>query len=133
MWRGTVGAVKPERLHLRAVAEIVIAGDVETATGVWKRFLGLMGRDSLPAGSALLLRPCGSIHMFFMRFPIDAVFLDRESRILKIHHAIRPWRMTLPVRHARSCVELPAGTATHHKLAVGEPLILGQLAATTPS
>jgi len=128
-----VPAVKHVPQQLRAADGTVIAGEVEIATSLWQRFLGLMGRHSLPAGTALLLRPCGSIHMFFMRFPIDAVFLDRESRILKIHHAIRPWRMTLPVRHARSCVELPAGTATHHKLAVGEPLILGQLAATTPS
>ncbi|HZS14034.1 MAG TPA: DUF192 domain-containing protein [Candidatus Dormibacteraeota bacterium] len=89
----------------RAVAE-----HVELATGAWSRFMGLMFRSELPPGHGLALTPCSSIHMFFMRIPLDVAFLDREGRVLRVYHGIRPWRMSRIVRGARTAVELPAGT-----------------------
>jgi uncharacterized membrane protein (UPF0127 family) len=64
--------------------------------------------------------PCNGIHMFFMRFPIDAVFLDRRLRVVRVVHRLRPWRIVPLVVGARSVVELPAGTARAVGLAVGE-------------
>ncbi|MGZ4257858.1 MAG: DUF192 domain-containing protein, partial [Gaiellaceae bacterium] len=82
------------------------------------RLRGLLGRSDLPAGEGLLLRPAGSIHTAFMRFPIDAVFLDRADRVLKVAHELPPWRMA-GSRGARAVLELPAGEAAKRGLHAG--------------
>lgn len=85
------------------------------------RLRGLLGRSDLPAGEGLLLRPAGSIHTAFMRFPIDAVFLDRADRVLKVAHELAPWRMS-GCRGARAVLELPAGEAAKRGLHAGVSL-----------
>jgi uncharacterized membrane protein (UPF0127 family) len=69
-----------------------------------------MGRASLPAGDGLWIEPCNSIHMFFMRFAIDAVFLDRDNRVKRVLRNLKPWRVSPIVFGARTVVELPAGS-----------------------
>ena len=64
---------------------------------------GLLGRGGLESGEGLLLRPAGSVHMFFMRFPIDVVFLSRDGEVLKIVSDLRPWR-TAGARRAKSAL-----------------------------
>jgi uncharacterized membrane protein (UPF0127 family) len=56
------------------------------------RMRGLLGRSNLPSGEGILLRPASSVHMAFMRFAIDAVFLDRDLRVLKVSADLKPWR-----------------------------------------
>src|SRR4051812_50197469 len=56
------------------------------------RLRGLLGRSGLSSGEGMLLRPAASIHTAFMRFPIDAVFLDRENRVVKVAAELAPWR-----------------------------------------
>jgi uncharacterized protein len=85
------------------------------------RLRGLLGRSDLPPGEGLLLRPAGSIHTAFMRFPIDAVFLDRSDRVLKVAHELAPWRMA-GCRGARAVLELAAGEATRRGLHPGVSL-----------
>jgi uncharacterized protein len=95
----------------------VLAADLEVAASLWGRFMGLMGRRSLAPGSGLWLGGNG-IHMMFMRFPIDAVFLGRSSvgdgggrPVLSVHRALRPWTGLVPlVRGAEGVLELPVGT-----------------------
>jgi hypothetical protein len=72
------------------------------------RARGLLGRGGLERGEGILLRPASSIHMWFMRFAIDAVFLDREDRVLRIVSHLRPWRVA-GCKGAKAVVELPAG------------------------
>jgi hypothetical protein len=72
------------------------------------RARGLLGRGGLKRGEGILLRPASSIHMWFMRFAIDAVFLDREDRVLRIVSHLRPWRVA-GCKGAKAVVELPAG------------------------
>jgi uncharacterized membrane protein (UPF0127 family) len=91
------------------------------------RMKGLLGRRSLTTGEGLLLRPAGSIHTAFMRFPIDAVFLDANLRVLRVEANLRPWRIAAQ-RGARAVVELPAGTAEGMGLAVGLTLELAEAA-----
>src|ERR671923_2076176 len=74
------------------------------------RLKGLLGRRELPPGEGLLLRPTSSIHMFFMRFAIDAVWVDRDLTVLKISPELGTWK-TAACRGARGVVELPAGEA----------------------
>ena len=85
------------------------------------RLRGLLGRDELPSGEGILLRPAGSIHTGFMRFPIDAVFLDAADKVVKVASAMRPWR-TAACRGARAVLELPAGEATRRGIRPGVSL-----------
>jgi uncharacterized protein len=97
--------------RLETDAGVVVADHVEVADSVLSRFRGLMFRDHLPEGHGLALRPCKSIHMFFMRFPLDVVFVDGDGRVVRVLDAIRPWRLSSVVRGAKAAIELPAGTA----------------------
>jgi uncharacterized protein len=88
------------------------------------RMKGLLGRRGLPSGEGILLRPASSVHMAFMRFPIDAVFLDRELRVVKVAADLRPWRAA-GSRSAKAVLEIPAGEAGRRRLSVGDRLIAG--------
>jgi uncharacterized membrane protein (UPF0127 family) len=87
------------------------------------RMRGLLGRSGLEDGEGLLIRPTNSVHMFFMRFAIDVVFLDRELVVRKIVETLQPWRMTA-CRGSRAALELPAGAAGRRGITVGERLTL---------
>ena len=100
----------------------VVCARCALATSFWSRFRGLMGRASLDADEGMLFRPAGSIHMFFMRFPIDAVFCDRDLRVVKVVRGLQPWR-TAGARGAKVVLELAAGAAADvHE---GDRLLLG--------
>jgi uncharacterized membrane protein (UPF0127 family) len=86
------------------------------------RMRGLLGRSELPTGEGILLRPASAIHTFFMRFPIDAVFLDRDWRVVGISDAVQPWR-TASRRGAKAVLELPAGESARRGLGVGDRLL----------
>jgi uncharacterized membrane protein (UPF0127 family)/CheY-like chemotaxis protein len=94
-----------------------------------RRLRGLVGRSSLPAGEGMLLRPAPSIHTAFMRFPIDAVFMDREMRVIKVVEALRPWRVASAPR-ARGVLELAAGEAALREIEVGDQLGVFELDST---
>jgi len=88
------------------------------------RMRGLLGRRELPSGEGILLKPASSVHMAFMRFPIDAVFLDRDLRVMKVASDLRPWRAA-GSRGAKAVLEIPAGEAGRRGLTVGDRLIAG--------
>jgi uncharacterized membrane protein (UPF0127 family) len=70
---------------------------------------GLLGREGLEVGEGLYIRPCSSIHSFFMKFRFDAAFVDGEGKVLHIIRAMKPWRISKMVPGAIGVVELPAG------------------------
>jgi len=88
----------------------VVCARCRVADRPWTRLRGLLGRSSLAAGEGMLFRPAGSIHMFFMRFPIDAVFCDRDLVVLDVVRGLRPWRAA-GCRGAKVVVELAEGAA----------------------
>lgn len=88
----------------------VLADNCVLAVRPWTRMRGLLGRASLDRGEAMLFRPAGSIHMFFMRFAIDAVFCDRDLVVLKVVPSLRPWKMASH-RGAKVVIELAEGAA----------------------
>jgi uncharacterized membrane protein (UPF0127 family) len=104
----------------RENGEVVVDECVVADTPV-SRMRGLLGRDELRPGEGLLLRPASSIHTFFMRFPIDAVFLDAGLRVLRISDGLRPWRAASR-RGAHAVLELPAGESARRKLRIGDQL-----------
>jgi hypothetical protein len=85
------------------------------------RMRGLLGRSNLPQGEGILLRPAGSIHTFFMRFPIDVVFLNEEGVVVEVVPRLQPWRAA-GVKGARSVLELSAGEAESRGIEVGSKL-----------
>lgn len=89
---------------------IELGNDIALAASLPARLKGLLGRKTLDTGKGLLIRPCKGIHTFFMKFPIDAVFIDKENRIVSLAHSLPPNRMTSIYPKAVSVLELPAGT-----------------------
>ena len=85
---------------------------------------GLDGRRRLGEGEGLVLEPANGIHMFFMRFAIDAVFVDREWTVLHICPSIKPWRVSRVVRKSRRVIEMPAGQCAQTGTQVGDTLAL---------
>jgi len=88
------------------------------------RMRGLLGRRELPPGEGMLIRPAPSIHTFFMRFPIDVVFLSRDGDVLKIAPHVKAWR-TRSCRRAYAVLELAAGEAERRGVATGQRLSAG--------
>ena len=109
--------------HVRLTREDgrVVCEHVLVAARPLRRMRGLLGRATLPAGEGILLRPAGSVHTFFMRFPIDVVFLDREQVVVGIERSLEPWK-TAGKRGAKAVVELAAGECDRRGLAVGDRL-----------
>ncbi|MEO9255687.1 MAG: DUF192 domain-containing protein [Tepidiformaceae bacterium] len=111
---------------------VEIATAVAVADNAWSRFRGLMLRSRLPAGEGLIIRPCGSIHMMFMRFAIDAVFFDAEHRVTKVGRNVRPWiGVAFGGRGAKGVIELPVGGADG--VLPGHALRFAEAAAATGS
>ncbi len=108
----------------------VLAADLEVAAGLWGKFMGLMGRPSLTPGAGLWLPDSNGIHMMFMRFPIDAVFVggpgsDGLRGVVSVHRSLAAWRGLVPlVRGAKGVLELPVGTIESSQTAVGDQVLI---------
>ncbi|MEO7667054.1 MAG: DUF192 domain-containing protein [Dehalococcoidia bacterium] len=104
----------------------VLAENFEVASSLWARFMGLMGRPPLERGAGLWLTGTNGIHMWFMRFPIDAVFLGKPDAsgqriVLATRSSLRPWTGLVPlIRGADGCLELPAGTVSATRTGKGD-------------
>jgi len=123
-------------LAVRSTDGGVIAQRVDQASGFWARFRGLMGRASLAPGTGLYLAD-SSIHMFFMRFPIDALFVGAPDpagrrRVVAVRYDLPPWRgLVMPVRGAQGVVELPAGTLVRAGVQPGDEVVFEPIGASS--
>jgi uncharacterized protein len=110
-----------------------VASTVEIADTRASRRKGLLGRDGLEQSAAILLSPCFAIHTAGMRFPIDALFLNRGGVVVHIARDLGPWRIATSIR-ARVVVEVAGGTLKNHDVRVGDRLYLSdQRSASQPS
>lgn len=117
---------------LESTHELTLPGEKLVARCAYRpgflfRMRGLLGRNRLPHGTGIWLKPCNSIHMFFMKFSIDALFLDRNLRVVRVVSNLRPWSLVWPVKGACSCVELPAGTAEESGIEPGMVLAMREM------
>jgi uncharacterized membrane protein (UPF0127 family) len=108
---------------LKTVDGATVCERCTVAASPLARMKGLLGRKALPAGEGLLLRPAQAIHTAFMRFAIDAVFLDRDLRVVGVESGLKPWRAT-GRRKARAVLELAAGETARVGVAPGMELRL---------
>ena len=131
--RPVSGVQSGERLVARNVTRAsTLAADLESAESLWAKFMGLMGRPALADGAGLWLPDSNGIHMMFMRFPIDAVFVGKpdQSRggaraVVSVHRQLRAWTGLVPfVRGAHGVLELPIGTIDATGTAVGDDIVL---------
>jgi uncharacterized protein len=110
-------------LRVRNVTKDKLLADrAEEARSFSQRFVGLMGRRDFPFGEGLHIVPCNGIHTFFMRIAIDALFLDRELKVVKVFPSLPPWRATNVYFKAHSVLELPSGTVAASGTSEGDQL-----------
>lgn len=128
---GPAGGGLPPASAWNVTRGLSIAERLELGESFWARFRGLMGRASLPEGAGLWLPGSPSIHMLFMRFPIDCVFLghpdaDGRRRVVGLRRALRPWTgVVWWVRGGQGVVELPVGAIERSTTQVGDLVSLG--------
>ena len=128
--RALAGGRDASRALVNGRTGVVVAHDVEAALSSRARRRGLLGRDAMHDGQALILAPCGAIHTCGMRFPIDVLFVARDGCVLKIVERLAAWRIAGSLR-AIATVELPAGHVERVGLAAGDRLIVCSLAFRT--
>lgn len=111
--------------------DTVLAARLESADSLWAKFMGLMGRASLADGDGLWLPASNGIHMMFMRFAIDAVFVGKPDAagaraVVSVHPRLPAWRGLVPlVRGANGVLELPVGTIEASGTVVGDRIAIG--------
>lgn len=98
-----------------------IASCVEVAETATARNKGLLGRTSLPPGGGLWIVPCESVHTFFMKFPLDLLYIDHHKKVRKVRVNVGPWRLSACLS-AHSIIELPAGTLLNTQTQRGDQL-----------
>ena len=96
----------------------------EVAENPWTRSWGLLGRKGLPGDQGLWIKKCKYVHTFFMRFPIDAVYLAGDGTVVKTCSRLKPFRFSAGGRRADSVLELPAGYLDRRKMVIGEKLVM---------
>jgi uncharacterized membrane protein (UPF0127 family) len=106
---------------------VVVGLDIDVADTSSKRRTGLLKHERLEPGTGLWIVPCESVHTFFMKFPIDLVYLDKRHKVRKVRNAVPPWRLSACL-FAHSILELPAGTAAETGTEVGDELAIDKQA-----
>ena len=104
-------------------ANTLLACKVCRADSFWSRFMGLMGKKSFPGEyDCLVFEKCDSIHCFFMRMPIDVIFADKDLRVVRCFHSLKPWRLAFGGLKSCTTLELPAGTLKKCRVKPGDLL-----------
>jgi uncharacterized membrane protein (UPF0127 family) len=104
----------------------VLAETAQLANTSATRRTGLLKHERLEPGDGLWIVPCESVHTFFMKFPIDLVYLDKRRKVRKVRHAVPAWRLSACLM-AHSVLELPAGTVARTGTSVGDELAVEEL------
>jgi len=118
---------QPGQCQLRnARTGSVLADRIELAADSKSRRRGLLGRDRLNAGHALVIAPCRGVHTFFMRFAIDVLFVRSDGRVVKCAHDVPGWRITVALT-AHAAIELPGGTLRRSRTERGDRVLLERI------
>jgi uncharacterized membrane protein (UPF0127 family) len=104
----------------------ILAETLASAHDSASRRKGWLGKKESPVGEAIWILPCEAVHCFFMHFPIDVVFLDREQHVIKLCRAVKPWRMAACIR-AYSVMEFPAGVIDASGTQIGDKIVTREI------
>lgn len=99
-----------------------IAKNVSHANRIWSRFFGLMGKARLKEQSALVIYPCQQVHTFFMRFPIDCIFFDKNHSVVYLAENIKPWHVSNKIPQAFGVIEVKNGVIKKTNTKVSDQL-----------
>lgn len=99
----------------------ILLEDVKIADTFFKRLVGLMGK-TLEKSEGLLIKPCNSIHCFFMKIPIDVIFLDETNHVIHKIEGMKPWKVSPIIKGSKAVIEASAGAL--HKIQVGDQVRL---------
>ena len=101
-----------------------LASQARHANTFWTRMKGLLGTSGLEPDTGLVIEPCNSVHMFWMKYALDVVFADRDGQVLGAVRELRPWRLSSMYRGARYAIELPVGVIDASQTELGDRLSL---------
>jgi hypothetical protein len=123
----------PRLVRIENVTRSTTVGErVRVASSSLDRTVGLLRTREVQPGEGLWIERSPSIHMFFMRYPIDAVFVSKDHRVTKVVANLKPWRIVWWARGARDCLELRAGAAAEAGIQVGDELRIRELTDSEP-
>lgn len=121
----------PGYVRVENVTRGTTVGDrIRVASSAIDRTVGLLRTPEVNSGEGLWIERSPSIHMFFMPYAIDAVFVDKEGRVTKVVPNLKPWRVVWWARGARDCLELRAGAAAESGTQAGDELRLLEIEPT---
>lgn len=101
---------------------LILAQDAFLANSLFSRIKGLLGRDTLKPQEALVIKPCNSVHTFFMRFAIDVIFVDTGNKIVALENDLKPYKISPLYFKANYVVELPSGIIAKTNTKVGDEI-----------
>ncbi|NUM88076.1 MAG: DUF192 domain-containing protein [Bdellovibrionales bacterium] len=107
---------------LRKEDQQVVAESCAVTENAWERMKGLLGRKGMERGEALWISPCVAVHTFFMKFPIDVVFLGATGKVLAVVEGMKPWRHSALHLSAAGVLELPGGRCAEMDIHPGDTL-----------
>ena len=110
---------KHEAAAINVTTGVALASELEVARSLAARTKELLGRDGLQPEQGMLIDPCSSVHTWFMRFPIDIIFIDSKNRVVGLRRNLKPWRMAWSWRGTKT-IELPAGAIAATGTQVGD-------------
>lgn len=119
--------MKKQKMKIKGAPEGAPFLEILIADTFFTRFAGLMFRSRLPAATGLFLAPCNSVHMCFMRFAIDAIYLDKDFKIIKVVKNLKPWISVSMCRKAWAVVEMTAGEAERCGCEAGKQIMAGEI------
>lgn len=100
----------------------IVLKEGRVADSFMKRLKGLMFTPTLGRDEGLIITPCNSIHMFFMNYPLDVIFLNEKDEVVGIVNDIKPWRVSKVFLKAKYCIEMPVGTIEAKRISIGDRL-----------
>ena len=114
--------MKTQKMYIEGAPSSAPFLEIRIADSFFTRLAGLMLQKKLPQGTGLLLVPCNSVHMCFMRFAIDVIYIDKEYKILKIVKKLKPWIGLSMCSKAWGTLEVTAGDAEYYSIEEGKRL-----------
>lgn len=100
----------------------ILIENCPVADSFFKRFIGLLGKKSISSNEGLIIKPCNSIHMFFMKFSLDVIFVNKKNEVVAIYENIKPWKFTPVIKGAYIAIELSPNTVVNTKTTIGDVL-----------